>query len=126
MLRVSNARAAERRVSALVAAGATPRYSGGDGLLLRAGKRYVRLSDDLGELTAAGHAYEAQTGHPLPVSGLQRQAPHRAGATETIKMRDGRRAVTRRWNKAKGEWDFTRLGRRFYQRLEEITWCSYP
>ena len=46
-----------RRVQALLTAGATPSFAASaDGLLLRAGRRYTRLTDDGGALTDAGVA----------------------------------------------------------------------
>ena len=109
---------AQRRVRALLDAGERPRFdSGGDGLLLRTDARHVRLSDDGGALTHAGHLWEALTGRELPLSGFQRQVPRRVGETETIRLRGGGRGVARRWNRAERERDFTRLGTRFYNRL---------
>ena len=62
---------AQRRVCALLAAGARPRFdSGGDGLLLRAGARHVRLSDDGGALTQAGQLWQAEAAQEILVSGF--------------------------------------------------------
>jgi hypothetical protein len=41
----------------------------------------------------------------------------RKGNTETIRLRGGGRGVTRRWNATNNRWDFTKLGKRYYQRL---------
>jgi hypothetical protein len=45
------------------------------------------------------------------------QTASRDRGVETIRLRNGRKAVTRRWDAAKGEWTFTRLGNRFYKTI---------
>ena len=97
--------------------GARPRFDRQDALQLRTGRRFVRLSTPSGELTAAGNEYEQRTGETLPASGFQNQKAVRKGNTETIKLRDGRRATTRKWDAVSNRWSFTKLGRRYYSRL---------
>jgi hypothetical protein len=40
------------------------------------------------------------------------QTAVREGNTEYIRLRDGTKAVTRRWDEARGDYDFTRLGKK--------------
>ena len=105
------------RLQQFIDGGARPRFDANDALQMRIGRRIVRLSAPSGELTAAGHEYEARTGETLPASGFQNQKAVRKGNTETVKLRDGRRGITRKWNAAGNRWDFTKLGTRYYKRL---------
>ena len=98
------------KVEQLINSGATPTYSG-NRLMLRGGNRLSWLSRADGSLTAAGNEYEARTGSQLPPSGLQAQKPQRRGNTETIKLRSGKRVVTRRFDG--DEWKFTKAGNQF-------------
>jgi hypothetical protein len=50
----------------------------------------------------------------------------REGGSETIRLRDGSRGITRRWNEVRGEWDFTRLGTRYYATLRRNYVVSVP
>ena len=84
--------------------------------MLRGGNRLSWLSRADGSLTAAGNEYEARTGSQLPPSGLQAQNPLRKGNTETIKLRSGKRVVTRRFDG--DEWKFTKAGNQFYKQLK--------
>ena len=98
------------RVQEFIDQGARPRFDGDDSLQLRIGRRFVRLSAPGGALNAAGNEYEQRTGETLPASGFQNQKAIRKGNTETIRLRTGRRAMTRRWNATSNRWDFTNLG----------------
>ena len=104
------------RVQAFIDAGQRPQYSC-NRFILRNGNRFVRLSDESGNPTSAGHEFEARTGEPLPASGYQAQRPRRQGNTETIALRSGKRAVSRRWNAEQNKWMFTKAGTEFYKRL---------
>ena len=73
----------------------------GNTLQLRTGSRFVCLSDNNGNLTATGNEWEARTGEQLPESGIQGQKAIRKGNTETIKLRNGERAITRRYDTVK-------------------------
>ena len=105
------------RLQQFIDQGARPRFDREDALQMRIGRRFVRLSTPSGALTTAGNEYEARTGETLPASGFQNQKAVRKGNTETIKLRDDRRGITRKWNAASNRWDFTKLGKRYYQRL---------
>ena len=61
------------KVQQFIDSGARPRFDGGDSLQMRVGRRFVRLSDASGALTAAGNEYEQRTGETLPDSGFQNQ-----------------------------------------------------
>ena len=105
------------RVQQFIDQGARPRFDGDDALQLRIGRRFVRLSAPDGALNTAGNEYEARTGETLPASGFQNQKAIRKGNTETIRLRSGKRGMTRRWNATSNRWDFTNLGKKYYQRL---------
>ena len=114
-------------VDALVAAGVTPdRLKGTEGISLVQGKRRVRLVGDDGTVTKQGRYWEQTTGERLPTGGFLRQKAEREGNTETIRMRDGTRSITRRWNEVRGEWDFTRLGTSYYKTLRRNYVVSVP
>ena len=105
------------RVQEFINQGLRPRMGPGNTLQLRAGRRFVRLSDNNGNLTATGNEWEARTGEQLPESGIQGQKAIRKGNTETVKLPNGTRGITRKWNAARNRWDFTKLGRAFYKKL---------
>ena len=94
-------------VEQLLNMGAKPTYSG-NRLMLRSGRRLKWLSKADGKLTAAGNEYEARAERQLPASGLQQQTPQRKGNTETIKLRNGKRVISRRFDG--DEWHFTKAG----------------
>ena len=95
--------------------GAVPRFDrDGNGLVIGIGRRFTRLTDPRGTLTAAGQSWEAITGQSLPASGTQNRTPFRAGNTEYIRLARGHRGALRRYNPATNSWDFTALGRRYY------------
>ena len=103
-------------VQSFIDAGRRPQFSGNT-LILRNGNRFVHLSDESGNPTSAGHEFEQHTGEQLPASGYQQQRPRREGNTETIMLRNGKRAVSRRWDAAQNKWIFTKAGTEFYKRL---------
>jgi hypothetical protein len=114
-------------LDALIAAGVTPsKLVGSEGISLVQGKRRVRLVSDDGTATKQGRYWERKTGERLPTGGLMQQAAVREGGSETIRLRDGSRGITRRWNEARGDWDFTRLGIRFYTTLRRNYVVSVP
>jgi hypothetical protein len=112
-----------QRVAAHLAVGGRPAPpTRGEGLLLHgAGRAYVRLLTNAGQRTAAGLAYEAQTGAQLPAGGYDgTQQPRRQGDVESIRTRRGTDRVVRRWDPASMQWVYTALGRQFYsQRRSE-------
>ena len=74
------------RVQDFINQGLRPQMGPGNTLQLRAGRRFVRLSDMSGNLMAAGNEWEARTGEQLPESGIQGQKAIRKGNTETIEL----------------------------------------
>ena len=70
----------------------------------------MHLSDQSGNPTVAGREFEARTGEQLPASGYRQQRPIRQGNTETIALRNGKRAVTRRRSAEQNKWNFTKAG----------------
>jgi hypothetical protein len=114
-------------VDALIAAGVTPdRLKGSEGIALVQGKRRIRLVTNSGDVTKQGRYWERKTGERLPTGGFMRQKAEREGGTESIRMRDGSRGITRRWNEVRGEWDFTRLGTSYYKTLRRNYVVSVP
>jgi hypothetical protein len=112
---------------ALIAAGVTPsKLKGSEGISLVQGKRRFRLVSDDGTVTKQGRYWEQKTGELLPAGGFMQQKAERDGGVETIRLRNGSRGVTRRWNEARGDWDITRLGTRFYTTLRRNYVVSVP
>jgi hypothetical protein len=90
-------------LDALIAAGATPsKLKGSEGISLVQGKRRIRLIADDGTVTRQGRYWEQKTGELLPAGGFLQQAAVREGGVENIRLRDGSKGVTRRWNEARG------------------------
>ena len=105
-------------IDVLHSAGAQPqKMKTTDGYGLRNGARSIPLIDATGNKTLAGRYYEQHSGRTLPTGGFLQQTAQREGNTETIKLRDGKRGVTRRWDPAGGEFKFTALGKKYYSTL---------
>ncbi len=83
---------------------------------LRRGRGTVILVDTAGKKTPAGLYWEQKGTAPLPEGGFLQQRARREGNVETIATRDGKRAVTRRWD-ASGEYKYTQLGKKYYSTL---------
>jgi hypothetical protein len=114
-------------VDKLIAAGATPsKLRGSEGISLVLGKRRVRMVSDSGEGTPQGRYWEQRTGGLLPAGGFMQQAAVRKGNVEFIRMRDGTKGVTRRWDEARGDYDYPRLGRKHYTQLRRNYVVSVP
>ena len=106
------------RVLNFIRSGAEPRFDrSGNSLLLGAGNKFVKLTDRQGNLTAAGQTWQGATGRELPAGGFQNQTPFRSGKTESIRMVNGKKRILRRYSPVTNRWDFTALGKTFYQRL---------
>ncbi len=86
-------------------------------MALRTNKSIIKLVDDAGASTVAGRYWAKQTGSELPAGGFMNQVAERTGNVESIRLRDGARGVTRRWDEATGEYSFTRLGNQYYKTL---------
>ena len=89
-------------------------------------RKQITLRGDNGALTNAGKTWEQITGRALMDGGFQNQIPQRDGNVETIKLRNGQRAITRRWLPALNKWRFTPLGKRFYRTLTRNYVVSVP
>jgi hypothetical protein len=81
----------------------------------------VHLVADDGTVTRQGRYWGQRTGEVLPAGGFMQQAAVREGNVEFIRLRDGTRGVTRKWDEATGQYSFTRLGSRYYTQLRKIT-----
>ena len=92
------------RVQWFINTGPRLRY-GGNRLILK-NNRIVHLSDEDDRPTAAGNEYEPRMGEQLLASGYQAQRPLREGTTQTIVLRAGKRAVSRRWNTEQNNMGF--------------------
>jgi hypothetical protein len=64
-----------------------------------------------------GRHWEQKAGEVLPAGGFMQQVALREGNVEHIKLRDGSKAVTRRWDAVTGDCEFNRLGKRYYTML---------
>jgi len=111
----------------LIAAGVTPgKLKGSEGISLVQGKRKVRLVGDDGTVTKQGRYWEQRTGEQLPAGGFMQQAAVREGNVEFIRLRDGSKGVTRKWDEATGQYSYTRLGTRYYTQLRRNYVVSVP
>ena len=54
------------------------------------------------------------------------QVATRTGNVESIRLRDGARGVTRRWDEATGEYNFTRLGNQYSKTLRRSYIATVP
>jgi hypothetical protein len=105
-------------IDELVAAGAVPqKLRNSEGISLVLGRRRISMVDSGGSVTPQGVYWQQSTGGQLPAGGFMQQVASRDGDVETIRLRNGRKATTRRWDAVKGEWKFTRLGNRYYKTL---------
>ena len=115
------------RIDAFIAAEAAPkRLKGSDAIALQQGKSIIKIVGDDGEATAAGTYWSRRSGTPLPVGGYMQQTAVRVGTVETIKMRDGKSGVTRRWHEGSGEYRFTALGNSYYRTLRRNYIVNIP
>ena len=96
-----------------------------EGIGVQGGGRAIVLLNTHGKKTPAGLYWEGKSGEALPEGGYLQQTPARDGNQETIKLRNGKRAVTRRWDTGPGDFKFTALGKSFYSTFAGITlrWC---
>ena len=90
------------------------------------GRKQMILRQNNGNLTQAGVHWERLTGRNLNLGGFKAQKPIRKGNTETIKLRNGERAITRRYDTVKQEWKFTKTGKAFYKTLARHYVVSLP
>jgi hypothetical protein len=89
-------------VDALIGAGVTPsKLRGSEGIALAQGKRRVCLVADDGAVTKQGRYWEQRTGEQLPAGGFLQQAAVREGNVEFIRLRDGSKGETRKWDEAR-------------------------
>ena len=85
------------KLDELLSSGARPeKMKTTEGLGVRSGRRMIPLTDAAGNKTIAGIYWEQNTHEPLQEAGFLQQQVVREGNTETIKLRDGKRGVTRR------------------------------
>ena len=68
-------------------------------------------------MTRAGQHWERLTGRDLEQGGFRAQTPVRKDKIETIKLRNGNLATTRRFDPIKQEWKITKTGKEFYKTL---------
>ena len=99
---------------------------GSEAIALRADKSIIKLVDDVGGSTAAGRFWAEKSGSELPVGGFMSQVAERTGNVESIRMRNGERGVTRRWDEGTGEYNFTRLGNQYYKTLRRNYMATVP
>ena len=111
----------------MIAAGVSPaRLKGSEGQALKLGRSTIKLVGDDGEATAAGKYWTLASGQPLPAGGFMQQDAIREGNVEYIKLAEGRRGVTRRWDEATGLYKFTKLGNDYYKLLRRNYVAAVP
>ena len=112
-------KATKQKLDELFTQGARPqKLKTSEAIGLRSGKSIITLIDNGGQKTIAGLYWEQKAGAPpLQQGGFLQQAARREGNTETIALRNGKRAVTRRWDPASNEFKFTAIGKKYYSTL---------
>ncbi len=106
------------KLDTMYLAGANPeKMKTTDAIGIKSYRRWIQLVDNSGKKTPAGRYWEQISEESLPEGGFLQQTAVRDGNVETIKLRDGRRGVTRRWDPGSGEFKFTALGKRYYATL---------
>ncbi len=120
-------RASKLRIDAMITANVVPqRLKGSEGIALKQGRSIVKLVTDEGESTSAGDYWAAQAGQVLPAGGFLQQTATRDGNIESIRLRDGSRGVTRRFDEGTGEYKFTRLGNTYYKTVRRNYVVTVP
>jgi hypothetical protein len=120
-------KASKIRIDALIAANTLPqRLIGSEGIALKSGRSVVKLVDDEGASTTAGKYWSLKSGRALPEGGFMQQTVTREGNVESIRLRDGTRGVTRRWDEATGAYKFTRLGNTYYKTVRRNYLVAVP
>ena len=87
----------KQRVKQFIDSGSRPEFDKAhkNHLMLKKGRKFVRLSKDDGEPTQAGLFWQGITGQTLPDSGFMSQTAVREGNAEYIKLCDSKRGITR-------------------------------
>ena len=115
------------RIDAMIAANTLPQHlKGSEGIALKSGRIIVKLLNDEGALTAAGTYWALQSDRDLPAGGFMQQTATREGNVESIRLRDGTKRVTRRWNEGSSEYKFTRLRNTYYQTVRRTYLVTVP
>jgi hypothetical protein len=126
-MRSTTKKAIREKLERLHTEGARPeKMKTTEGIGLRSGRRMIALVDNMGNKTPAGRYWEQTAGEELPSGGFLQQTAVREGNVETIRLRDGRKGVTRRWNPGTGEYKFTALGKRYYATLRRNYVADVP
>ncbi len=66
----------------------------------------MRLVGDDGTVKKQGRHWEQRTGEQLPAGGFMQQAAVREGNVEFIRLRDGSKGMTRKWDEATGQYEY--------------------
>ena len=77
-------------------------------------------------MTPLGQYYQSETGLSPAFHILPDAVPTRIGRTEYIRVRGGVDRALRSWDVAKGRWNYTRLGRSYYDRDREEVVVHLP
>ena len=80
-------------------------------VLQSSGRKRLVLKDNKGILSNAGKVWEKLTGRSLPEGGYLNQPITRKANTEYIKLRSGKRVISRRFDGE--EWRFTKAGKQY-------------
>ncbi len=101
----------KQRINATITAGVRPaRLKGSEGQALKLGRSYWTIA----------------SGQPLPARGFLQQEAIREGNTEFIKLANGRKGATRKWDEAAGVLKFTKLGNEYYKLLRRNYVVAVP
>ena len=101
-------------------AGARPRKTANDSVVLRHGSNYKQLVNTSGSLTRAGVAFQTlKPDTELEVFSYDpQQTPVRTGNRETIKLRGGKERVVRTFDPTTDKYKYTPLGKRFFAKAK--------
>ena len=102
-----------------IEAGARPRKTANDSVLLRHGSNYKQLVNTSGSLTRAGVQYQRLTNTELETFSYDpQQTPVRTLNRETIKLRGGKERVVRTFDPTTDKYKYTPLGKRFFAKAK--------
>ncbi len=117
----------KERIDSMIAQGINPaRLKNSEAMALTRGHATIKLVGNDGRPTAAGNYWAASTGLPLPAGGFMQQTAIREGNVEYIKLANGRKGATRKWNEATGIYKFTPLGNNYYKLQRRNYVASVP
>jgi len=115
----------KQHVRELIANGVEPTVNSAGNVVHKRGRGYVTLVRG-NRMTPLGQYYQSETGLSPAFNILPDAVPTRIGRTEYIRVRGGVDRALRSWDVAKGRWNYTRLGRSYYDRDREEVVVRLP